>query len=71
MSLSKMSELRPLSAEAVETEIQTLKRQLFDLRFQAATRQTVASHQYKHARHKLAQLKTLQRERELQAEAAS
>jgi large subunit ribosomal protein L29 len=69
MSLSKMSELRPLSAEAVETEIQTLKRQLFDLRFQAATRQAVPSHQYKHARHKLAQLKTLQRERERQAEA--
>jgi large subunit ribosomal protein L29 len=69
MSLSKMSELRALSAEAVETEIQTLKRQLFDLRFQAATRQAVPSHQYKHARHKLAQLKTLQRERERQAEA--
>lgn len=69
MSLSKMSELRPLSAEAVETEIQTLKRQLFDLRFQAATRQAVPSHLYKHARHKLAQLKTLQRERERQAEA--
>jgi large subunit ribosomal protein L29 len=69
MSLSKMSELRDLSADAVEAEIQTLKRQLFDLRFQAATRQAVPSHQYKHARHKLAQLKTLQRERELQAEA--
>lgn len=69
MPLSKMSDLRDLSAEAVEAEIQTLKRQLFDLRFQKATRQTVASHQFKHARHKLAQLKTLQRERELQATA--
>jgi large subunit ribosomal protein L29 len=58
MSLSKMSELRPL-------------RQLFDLRFQAATRQAVASHKYKHARHKLAQLKTLQRERELEAKATA
>jgi large subunit ribosomal protein L29 len=71
MSLSKMSELRPLSADEVETEIQTLKRELFDLRFQAATRQAVASHKYKHARHKLAQLKTLQRERELEAEATA
>jgi large subunit ribosomal protein L29 len=63
MALSKMRELRSLSPEEVTTQIQELKRQLFDLRFQKATRQAVQSHQFKHARHKLAQLMTLQQER--------
>lgn len=71
MALSKMRELRSLSPDEVETEIQTLKRQLFDLRFQKATRQAVKSHEFKHARHKLAQLKTLQQERLLEAEAVN
>ncbi len=69
MALSKMSDLRDLSPEAIETQILDLKRQLFDLRFQKATRQTVQPHQFKHARHKLAQLKTLQREHQSQAKA--
>ncbi|HEY9827149.1 MAG TPA: 50S ribosomal protein L29 [Stenomitos sp.] len=71
MALSKMRELRSLSPDEVETEIQTLKRQLFDLRFQKATRQAVKSHEFKLARHKLAQLKTLQQERLLEAEAVN
>jgi large subunit ribosomal protein L29 len=62
MALSKMSDLRALSSDDVETQIQELKRQLFDLRFQKATRQTVQPHQFKHARHKLAQLMTLKQE---------
>ncbi len=70
MALSKMSELRELSVDEVEAQIKSLKRELFDLRFQKATRQTVQPHQFKHARHKLAQLMTLQRERELQAQAS-
>lgn len=67
MALSKMSDLRALSSDEVETQIQELKRQLFDLRFQKATRQTVQPHQFKHARHKLAQLMTLKQELQLQA----
>ncbi|MGB8701498.1 MAG: 50S ribosomal protein L29 [Thermosynechococcaceae cyanobacterium] len=65
MALSKMSELRTLSSEEIETRIDELKRELFNLRFQSATRQTVQPHQFKHVRHTLAQLMTLQREREL------
>ena len=67
MALSKMSDLRSLSSEEVETQIEELKRELFNLRFQKATRQPVKSHQFKHARHKLAQLKTLQREQQVTA----
>jgi large subunit ribosomal protein L29 len=69
MALSKMSDLRDLSPEAIETQISELKRQLFDLRFQKATRQTVQPHQFKHARHKLAQLKTLQQQQAHQSQA--
>jgi large subunit ribosomal protein L29 len=65
MALSKMSDLRSLSSDEVETQIEELKRELFNLRFQKATRQPVKSHQFKHARHKLAQLKTLQREQQV------
>jgi large subunit ribosomal protein L29 len=67
MALSKMSDLRSLSSDEVETQIEELKRELFNLRFQQATRQPVKSHQFKHARHKLAQLKTLQREQQVTA----
>ncbi|MCM1985312.1 50S ribosomal protein L29 [Lyngbya confervoides] len=67
MALSKMSDLRELSTEEIETEIQQLKRELFDLRFQQATRQTVNPHEFKHRRHKIAQLMTLQHERSRQS----
>ncbi|MGB3571399.1 MAG: 50S ribosomal protein L29, partial [Phormidesmis sp.] len=44
------------------------KRELFDLRFQKATRQLETGfHQFKHNRRKLAQLMTIERERELAA----
>jgi large subunit ribosomal protein L29 len=69
MSLSKMSELKELSSDDIEAQIQEVKRQLFDLRFQKATRQTVQPHQFKHARHKLAQLMTLQQARQLETQA--
>jgi large subunit ribosomal protein L29 len=65
MALSKMREMRELSPEEVDNKIQELKRQLFDLRFQKATRQAVQSHQFKHAKHTLAQLMTLRQERSL------
>ena len=63
MALSKMSDLRDLSTEEIDSEIQKLKRELFDLRFQQATRQTVSPHEFKHKRHKIAQLMTLKHER--------
>jgi large subunit ribosomal protein L29 len=63
MALSKMSELRDLSTEEIDNEIQKIKRELFDLRFQQATRQTVQPHEFKHKRHTIAQLMTLKHER--------
>lgn len=63
MALSKIAELRELSTEEIDGEIQRLKRELFDLRFQQATRQTVNPHEFKHKRHTIGQLMTLKHER--------
>ncbi len=70
MALSKAKELRKLSDEELATEIANTKRELFDLRFQQATRQMETGfHQFKHNRRKLAQLMTIERERQLEANA--
>lgn len=66
MALSKAKELRELSDEELSAEIASVKRELFDLRFQKATRQMETGfHQFKHVRRKLAQLMTIERERQL------
>lgn len=68
MALSKISEARSLSDDELLTAIADTKRDLFQLRFQKATRQLDKQvHQFKHTRHRLAQLMTVQRERQLAA----
>jgi len=71
MALPKISEVRDLSNEELKTEIEAARRQLFDLRFQKATRRLEKTHQFKHTRHRLAQLLTIERERQLVAIADS
>ncbi|MBT9312329.1 50S ribosomal protein L29 [Leptothoe kymatousa] len=72
MALSKAKDLRKLSDDELSTEISSLKRELFDLRFNLATRRMETGfHQFKHARRKLAQLMTIERERQLKASVAS
>lgn len=66
MALSKMSEVRELSDEALQKQIVDAKKQLFDLRFQKTTRQLEKTHQFKHIRHRLAQLLTAERERQIE-----
>jgi large subunit ribosomal protein L29 len=68
MALPKVDECRSLSDQELLDAIVETKRELFQLRFQKATRQLDKEvHQFKHARHRLAQLMTVQRERELEA----
>ena len=64
MSLSKIQDTRAMSDQELDEQIQALKRQLFELRMQKATRQTVKPHLFKHTRHQLAQLMTVERERQ-------
>jgi large subunit ribosomal protein L29 len=68
MALPKIEAARSLSdAELLEAIVET-KQELFQLRFKQATRQlTKEVHQFKHVRHRLAQLMTVQRERQLAA----
>ncbi|HEY9761466.1 MAG TPA: 50S ribosomal protein L29 [Trichocoleus sp.] len=70
MALPKIADARNLSDTELLDEIVATKRRLFELRFQKATRQLDKEvHQFKHARHRLAQLLTVQRERQLAAAA--
>lgn len=71
MSLPKVLDVRDLSDQELNEQIAATKKQLFDLRFQKATRQLEKSHQFGHARHRLAQLMTIERERQLAAKTMS
>jgi large subunit ribosomal protein L29 len=69
MALSKAKDIRALSDQEVADSIVAIKRELFDLRLQKATGRLEKTHQFKHARHKLAQLMTVEHERKSQAQA--
>ena len=69
MALSKIAEARELDDQALDEAIVATKRRLFELRFQKATRQLESGfHQFKHERHRLAQLMTVRQERLLATE---
>ncbi|QLE55579.1 50S ribosomal protein L29 [Nostoc sp. TCL26-01] len=63
MPLPKISEARELTDEKLVEEIVAVKKQLFQLRLQKATRQLEKPHLFRHARHRLAQLLTVEGER--------
>ncbi len=65
MSLPKIADARKLSDEELTAEILAVKKQLFELRLQQATSQLTETHKFKHSRHRLSQLLTIEREREL------
>jgi large subunit ribosomal protein L29 len=64
MALPKIAEARELSDAELSEAIVATKRQLFDFRFQTATKQLTTNHEIKHAKHRLAQLLTVERERQ-------
>ncbi len=70
MPFPKISEARDLSDEQLVQEINATKKQLFDLRLQQATRQLEKPAQFKHHRHRLAQLLTVEGERKRQKAAS-
>ncbi|MAV11836.1 MAG: 50S ribosomal protein L29 [Synechococcus sp. MED850] len=63
MARPNPTEVRQLSDSDITEQIDGLRRELFQLRFQQATRQLTNSHRFKEARIKLAQLLTVQSER--------
>lgn len=70
MSLPKIKESRDLSDAQVAEQILAVKRQLMELRLQQATGRMEKPHLFKHARHRLAQLMTVERERQVVADLA-
>ena len=68
MALPKVEDARKLNDQELADEIVAVKKQLFELRLQRATRQLDKTHEFKHKRHKLAQLLTVERERQLAAD---
>ncbi|MGB0561523.1 MAG: 50S ribosomal protein L29 [Spirulinaceae cyanobacterium] len=64
MALSKAADARKLSDEELAAEILTAKQKLFELRLQKATRRLEKTHEFKHIRHWVAQLLTVEHERQ-------
>lgn len=56
MALPKIKDSQNLTLIELENEILSLKKQLFKLRFCRATRETFKPHEFKHKKHRLAQL---------------
>ena len=69
MSRVKRNEIARLSADEIEKKVKDLKGELFNLRFQAATGQLENPMRIREVRRSIAQLKTVQRLRELGMEA--
>jgi len=63
MARPDTAEVRNLSDAEIAEKIEVIRRELFDLRFQQATRQLTKTHRFKEARIELAQLITVRNER--------
>jgi large subunit ribosomal protein L29 len=63
MALPKIAEVTSLTDEEIAAQIVAVKRNLFDLRLRQATRRLEKTHEFKHNRHKLAQLLTVEHQR--------
>jgi large subunit ribosomal protein L29 len=65
MALPRIADVRKLSDEEIAAEILATKKKLFELRVQQATRRLEKTHEFTHTRHRLGQLLTVERERQL------
>ena len=68
MPVADVQDLRAMSDADLRNELEETLRALFNLRFQAATRQLADVSQVRGARRRVARIKTLLHERELLAE---
>ena len=68
MASTDVADLRAMPADGLLNELEESQRALFNLRFQAATRQLADVSQVRGARRRVARIKTLLRERAILAE---
>jgi large subunit ribosomal protein L29 len=66
--VAKVKDIRDLGDEELLERIESLKEELFNLRFQLATGQLDNPMRIKEARHEVARILTVLREREIEAE---
>ncbi|MEI7951249.1 MAG: 50S ribosomal protein L29 [Synechococcaceae cyanobacterium ELA182] len=64
MARPEIAEVRNLTDSELTEQINGIRRELFDLRFQQATRRLEHPHRFKQARIKLAHLLSVQKERQ-------
>ena len=64
-SLDKLKEFKNLNSSEIQTQIENLRKELFDLRFKQATRQLNETHKFKAIKKQIAQLLTLQNNQNL------
>ena len=62
----KVEEIRALTTEELEKQLEAAHQELFDLRFRLATKQLVNHREIPRVKKKIARLKTILRERELE-----
>lgn len=63
MVLPKIQSIENLQDSEIATKILDLKKELLNLKLKQATRQNLKSHLFKHKKHQLAQLLTLETQR--------
>lgn len=61
----KMNDIRKLTTEELNKKLDEIKKELFNLKFSAATGNLEKPHKIKELRHDVAKIKTVIREREL------
>jgi large subunit ribosomal protein L29 len=59
MSFYKFTEINSFSSDEIFEGIEASEKELFNIRFKKATRQTFKSHEIKNLKRRIAQLKTL------------
>ncbi|MEB3266808.1 MAG: 50S ribosomal protein L29 [Cyanobacteriota bacterium] len=64
MARLDIAETRKLNGDEINEQISATRRELFDLRFQQATRRLEKPHRFKEARIRLAHLLTVQKEQQ-------
>ena len=67
MAKPNIADTRKLSGDQINEQVNATRRELFELRFQQATRRLENPHRFKEARIKLAHLKTVQLEQQRSA----
>lgn len=65
MPLPRIAEVREMSDEEITEAIAEIKKELFNLRLEQVTGRLEKTHLYKHKRHRLGQLLTVERERQI------